>query len=161
VKNFKNGILRGIGSVASGMTLVASVAVLLTGAPASAATSCTGTVIDSAPTTDVDNGARYGTLYLHYNSATGRNCAKATNTTGGAHEMMVWLTRCAAGTGNHTMCSPSDGTEQGANYDHGTYHEYAGPVNTLGSAAGRCVEAFTWIQVGSRLGEVDITGHCG
>ena len=80
MKTFNNGMLRGIGSVVSGMTLIASAAVLLTAAPASAATSCTGTLIDSAPTTDVDNGA---------------------------------------------------------------------------------FEAFTWIKVGSKLGEVDITGHCG
>jgi hypothetical protein len=153
--------LKTIGALVAGLTLATSAAVLSATVPASAATSCTGTLVDSAPTTDVDSGARYGTLYLYYDSATGRNCAKATNTTGGAHEMMVWITRCDAGTGDHTMCSPSDGIEQGRNYDHGTYSQYAGPVNTLGSASGRCVEAYTWIQVGSKLGEVDITGHCG
>jgi hypothetical protein len=144
--------------------MLAAGAIMLLGAsPAAAATSCAGSLIDSQPMTDLaGSGATYGTLYVYYDSSTGKNCAKATNSTGVSHDMIVWISRCAPGTGSSWYnCNTSDPFVQGGNYDRGYYHAYAGPVNTPGSAAGRCIEAYSQITVGTKTGTADIGGHCG
>jgi hypothetical protein len=150
-------------------TLVATAAAaLMTGAaltvaagPAQAATSCSGSWVDSAPIKDQTGSAVWGTLSVYYNSSTGRNCAKATNTTGAVRNEFVWISRCKKGTGAHWYdCTISDNFVQGKNYDRGNYSSYAGPVNTLGSADGVCIEAYAEIAVGSKIGSADIGGHC-
>jgi hypothetical protein len=41
------------------------------------------------------------------------------------------------------------------------YISYAGPVKTLGSAAGVCIKAFGGIDTGSEYASAFIVGHCG
>ncbi|GAA2564177.1 hypothetical protein GCM10010435_40530 [Winogradskya consettensis] len=131
-------------------------------APASAAVtgSCSGTEIDTAA---MKSGSHtYGTLHLYYNSSTGKNCAKATNVTGAARDMSVWVLRCFGTSGPvASRCNSQDGPVQNVNYDSGHYSSYAGPVNTKGSAAGTCINAGSTIEVGSITATAQIYGHCG
>jgi hypothetical protein len=131
-------------------------------APAQAASSCSGSVVDHAPMVDIHgSGSVGGTLYLYYNSATGTNCALATNGTGVRHSMIVWISRCAAGTGQQWYnCQDSDQLIQGEDYDAGNYVSYAGPVNTLGNSSSVCIEAYGEIDYGSVVATADIGGHC-
>lgn len=130
-------------------------------APAQAAALCSGTEIDHATLTDAYNGAAEGTLYVYYNSSTGHNCAYATNGTGVRHTTFVWIERCKSGTGKDYDCDYLDTLTQGKNYDLGSYISYAGPVNTLGSASGLCIEAYGEIDYGNSFATADIEGHCG
>ncbi|HET9170951.1 MAG TPA: hypothetical protein VFN97_16055 [Actinospica sp.] len=145
-------------------TALAAAGVFVAGsAPAQASSVCSGTQVDSASMTDIHgSGAVGGTLYLYYNSSTGRNCAYATNATGARHSMIVWVSRCAPGTGQEWYnCQDSDSLTQGSDYDAGNYISYAGPVNTLGSAAKVCVEAYGEIDYGNVIATADLGGHCG
>ncbi|MBR7825050.1 hypothetical protein KDK95_01940 [Actinospica sp. MGRD01-02] len=145
-------------------TALAATGVFIAGsAPAQASSVCSGTQVDSASMTDINgSGAVGGTLYLYYNSSTGRNCAYATNATGARHSMTVWVSRCAPGTGQEWYnCQGSDSLIQGEDYDAGNYISYAGPANTLGSAAGVCVEAYGEIDYGNVVATANLGGHCG
>jgi hypothetical protein len=127
---------------------------------ASAATSCSGSLIDSAPIRA--GGHTYGTLDVYYNSSTGKNCAKATNATGVRRSMSVWVFRCKDGTGTTVAnCKDLDGPVQGVNYDSGDYISYAGPVNTKGSSAGLCIRAGASMSLASSDATAAIGGHCG
>ncbi|MBR7825054.1 hypothetical protein KDK95_01960 [Actinospica sp. MGRD01-02] len=133
-------------------------------APAQASSLCSGVEVDHASLVDVEGtDVARGTLYLYYDSSTGKNCAYATNNTGVRHEMDVYITRCAAGTGQTvSTCQDSDPLVTGtANDDYGNYISYAGPVNTLGSAAGVCIKAFGGIDTGTEYASAFIGGHCG
>ncbi|MFI5932004.1 hypothetical protein [Actinoplanes sp. NPDC051494] len=135
---------------------------VLTGpSPASAATgSCDGTLIDSAPIKA--GGSTYGTLYVYYNSSTGKNCAKATNTTGARRSMTLWLFRCAAGTGStYASCDPIDTPDQDVNFDADDYISYAGPIHNKGTSAGRCIYTGVDMVVGNTVPKARIGGHCG
>jgi hypothetical protein len=140
--------------------LLAAMAAFVAPSPASAATSCSGSLIDSAP---IKAGTKtYGTLSVYYNSSTRKNCAKATNATGARQWMSVWVFRCESGTGSTVKnCSPLDSPTQGINYDSGDYVSYAGPVNTKGVSAGLCIYAGASMEVGSAYPAASIGGHCG
>lgn len=133
-------------------------------APAQASSLCSGVEVDHASLVDVEGtDVARGTLYLYYDASTGKNCAYATNNTGVRHDMDVYITRCAAGTGQTvSSCQDSDPLVPGtANDDYGNYISYAGPVNTLGSASGVCIKAFGGIDTGTEYASAFIGGHCG
>ena len=158
-----SGAIRRTAAMAVTTTLLGAGAFFAGSAPAQAASVCSGTEVDHASMTDIyGTGAVGGTLYLYYNSSNGTNCAYATNATGVRHSMIVWISRCAAGTGKEWYtCTDSDALTQGKDYDAGNYISYAGPANTLGSAAGVCVEAYGEIDYGNVIATADIGGHCG
>ncbi|GAA2564176.1 hypothetical protein GCM10010435_40520 [Winogradskya consettensis] len=122
--------------------------------------SCSGTQIDSKA---IKGGSHtYGTLYVYYDSSTGKNCAKATNTTGTAHQLAVWVFRCKAGSsGTQATCDFTDTPTENKNLDSGVFSSYAGPVHTLGSAAGRCIYAGAQMVTSGGEARADIWGHCG
>jgi hypothetical protein len=154
--------VRRIGIVAA-MTCLAGGAAAIAASPALAASgSCAGIQVASS-TMQLNGGGNYGTLYLYYDSSTGRNCAKATNGVGQTAGMDVSITRCAPGTGQSwTDCDASDPRIQGEDYDSGSYRYYAGPVTTLGSAQGVCIWAEGSIDIPSGgFAYANIGGHCG
>jgi hypothetical protein len=144
-------------SVALIISLLLSICALaaMNQASASAATSCSGTQIDSAPLKA--GSKRAGTLYLYYNSTTKKNCAKATNTTPSRKTMGVEITRCYDGA---DPCSAMD-ERTSTTYDEGDYIDYAGPVNTPHSSAGLCIYTGAWLYDGSDFYSASIRGHCG
>jgi hypothetical protein len=158
-----SGAIRRTAVMAATTALVGAGVLLAGSAPAQAASVCSGTEVDHASMIDIrGTGAVGGTLYLYYNSSNGTNCAYATNATGVRHSMIVWVSRCAAGTGQQWYnCTDSDALIQGKDYDAGNYISYAGPANTLGSAAGVCVEAYGEIDYGNVIATADLGGHCG
>ena len=131
-------------------------------APASAEVSgnCSGQQIDSAPIRA--GGRTYGTLFLHYDSSIGKNCAKATNTSGAARDMSLWLFRCAEGTGSTpATCRDLDQPTEDLNFDSGRFSSYAGPVYNKRSSAGLCIRAGVVMEVGGSYPDAEIGGHCG
>lgn len=159
----KTATIRRLAGVAATTALVGAGVFLAGSAPAQASTLCSGTEVDHAAMTDIAGSGKVGgTLYVFYNSSTGRNCAYATNGTGVRHSMFVWISRCASGTGQEWYnCQDSDSFIQGEDYDAGNYISYAGPVNTLGSASGVCIEAYGEIDYNGITATADIGGHCG
>ncbi|MFD7428118.1 hypothetical protein ACFV6Z_13795 [Streptomyces sp. NPDC059818] len=144
--------------------ILASIAVILgigvLGAPAANAAGygCSGNQIDSYPV-KTNSGSQYATIYLYYDSGTGKNCAvTVANSAGGngsSKEMGVFLYVCAQ-TSPGSTC-----TTQSFKQDVGNYLNYAGPVSV--SAAGRCIQANgadTW-NGATAYGSSGGASHCG
>ncbi|MFI5932005.1 hypothetical protein [Actinoplanes sp. NPDC051494] len=150
----------------AGLAVVLLLTSLLTFAaapsPASADVSgnCSGSLIDTMAIKS-RNGT-YGTLRVYYDSSTKKNCAKATNNTGAAHQMSVFVFRCKVGSsGTQATCDSPDKATENKNVDTGVFSSYAGPVYTLGSSAGRCIYAGAEMEVGTDYARADLWGHCG
>lgn len=142
--------------------LMAPLITLAAQSPASAdvAGNCAGQQIDSA--TIKVGGHTAATLRLYYDSASKKNCAKATNDSGAAHHMALWLFRCEAGTGaTLASCRDLDSPTEDLNYDSGTFGSYAGPVHNKKESAGLCIHAGVMIVIGNADPYVEIGGHCG
>jgi hypothetical protein len=154
------GLLRRFGVLVVAVLMAMSALTLLTQASASAATTCSGALIDTVPIR-VSGQAKTGDLKLYYDSATGgTNCAIATNNTGIRYHMELEITRCADVA---DPCSSLDERIQGKTLDIGEYASYAGPV-TVKHAAGYCLYVGVYMEKGSNPDNWPdgvIRGHCG
>lgn len=117
---------------------------------------CAGSQIDSYPMY-ASGGIRYGTVYLYYDSSTGKNCGVTVATTAGGYgvskHMRIEIVVCSQ-TVDTGSCTPINST-----VDDGNYLYYAGPRSI--SAAGRCIAVTGQIDYnGKYAGAFDI-GHCG
>ncbi|SED52115.1 hypothetical protein SAMN05428939_5429 [Streptomyces sp. TLI_105] len=132
--------MRRISSIVGGLVLAAG-SLFVAAPPASAASyGCTGTQIDSYAL-KTSSGVTNGTVYLYYDSSTGKNCAAAVATSAGGYGTptlkMVWLVKCRAGVTQGQTCESGDAYVQDPPSSSTKYTYYAGPVSV--SAAGRCI----------------------
>lgn len=107
---------------------------------------CSGRQIDSAALST--GGVRVGTVYLHYNASTGRNCAYTEKLVDRGTRTNVFVYICVASTGRCVV-------------DDGDYLEYAGPRSI--AAPGQCI---TWgggvtRANGARASYASPAEHCG
>lgn len=121
---------------------------------------CSGSQIDSY-TVKTSGGTQYGTIFLYYDSSTGKNCAASVRTSAGGYGTSAWMNvnlyKCAETT-------PGNGctTTSVQDHDAGNYAYYAGPVEV--SAAGHCISVDSTIKRtdGSLAQRWVNTGvHCG
>ena len=115
--------------------MIAGSLLTLTSAPASAASTCSGTHLDNWPITG-------GYIAVYYNSSTGYNCAMTyTNKPGVSQYIYVSIGR-------------SDSTKTYTN--SGTFKYYAGPVSVY--AQGACIDFAG--QVGNGAKEGIVHAYC-
>ena len=122
---------------------------------ASAATSCSGSLIRSQT---IKNSAGTAIAYLrvYWNSSTGRNCAEtrhASSTWGKSRKTAVYIVKC-------TQTTPTGCTETTADdYDGGYFKYYAGPVSVYSPK--NCVRASGYIYTAGGSKRYVTTGPIG
>ena len=148
-------------AIAAGVALVAAFA--LTGAePASGASGCAGSLIESQPLNV--GGKKVGELDVYYDSASGKNCARMNHsgsTWGKKLKTRVWIGICAERKAGAPVCHYDGATDA---VDVGDYRYYAGPATTKTSARGRCIAASGYLWIGGTryaVGTKPWVGHCG
>ncbi|WP_371598677.1 hypothetical protein [Streptomyces sp. NBC_00564] len=117
---------------------------------------CAGSQIDSYPMY-ATGGTQFGTVFLYYDSSTGKNCAVTVATAAGGYGvsklMHIEIVKCSQ-TVDTGSCTGVDSV-----VDHDYYQYYAGPRSI--NAAGHCIAVTGQITYnGKYAGAFDI-GHCG
>ncbi|MFI0267599.1 hypothetical protein [Streptomyces luteogriseus] len=114
---------------------------------------CAGSQIDSYPVRT--NTSTYGTIFLYYDAATGKNCAVTVSDKGygTTKPMMVRITRCTQRA--YTGACTADGTVQ----DSGDYQYWAGPRSI--SADRHCIKVSGAIFFLGKSASGGGIGHCG
>ncbi|MFC8518874.1 hypothetical protein [Streptomyces sp. NPDC057257] len=130
--------------------------IVLAPAASAGAYGCAGSQVDSYPMYG-EPGVSYGTIYLYYDTSTGKNCAVMVSTAAGGYgvkkSMQLYLRVCSQTTDTGAC------TETGGAGDNGNYAYYAGPVSV--KAAGHCIRVVGVIgpYKGNYAGANDV-GHC-
>ena len=145
--------------VASGLAPVSDAAAAASALPSS----CPGTL---KKTFSIPEGTKsYGNLYIYWDSATQRNCAKTVKfDTSKQQQFWVGIFRCSRPNADTPQeCDTAEDAIQGRNYDDGNYWTYAGAVTTLGNSSGVCiyVAAEIELQRAARYARRDWVGLCG
>ncbi|MEV6111230.1 hypothetical protein AB0L59_01630 [Streptomyces sp. NPDC052109] len=149
---------RKIVAILASVAAVIGFSILSAPAASAAGYGCSGNQIDSY-SVKTSGGSQYATIYLYYDSSTGKNCAVTVSTSAGGYgsskPMGAWLYVCTQTSPSGT-CSTT--TTQG---DSGNYAYYAGPVSVY--AAGHCIlvdGSDQWNGV-TAYGSSGGASHCG
>ncbi|MFD5661369.1 hypothetical protein [Streptomyces hirsutus] len=130
--------------------------VALAPAASAGAYGCAGSQINSYSLYG-DTTVSYGTIYLYYDSSTGKNCAAMASTSAGGYGVKKPMTlhlRVCSQRSDTGGCTVTDGA-----IDSGSYAYYAGPVSV--KAAGHCIWILGTVTYNGKSAGASDIGHCG